>query len=251
MLGELRMRCVQAGFFVVVIGVWYLVSVERWINPILFPRLGNVVEQLGKLVGSPGLAGDIGVTLGELAIAFGIAAGAGILLGYVVSASRYLTAVYEPMLAAVYAIPLIVFFPTFILFFGTGVTSKIAFGMVYGFFPIVLNTIGGFRQVNRQLRVVAASMGASEAQILRRVLLPAALPTVLVGLRLGFVACFASILAGEMLASDRGIGHDIAQAAQVMEMAKMFAYVMLVILGAFLFNMSLAALESRRRTGSP
>jgi ABC-type nitrate/sulfonate/bicarbonate transport system permease component len=248
MLQTVTSRAVQVGFFGAILLAWYVVSVERLINPILLPRLGSVAAQFGKLIVSPTLAGDIGVTLGELAAAFVTAACAGIALGYVVSASKYLTAVYEPMLASLYAIPLIVFFPTFILFFGTGSKSKIAFGMVYGFFPIVLNTIAGFRQVDRQLLVVAQSMGASEMQILRRVLLPAALPVVLTGLRLGFIACFASILAGEMLASDRGIGHDIAQAAQVMEMAKMFAYVMLVVVGAFIFNLSLSALEARQKT---
>ena len=151
------------------------------------------------------------------------------------------------MLAGVYAIPLVVFFPTFILLFGTGPNSKIALGAVYAFFPIALNTIVGFGQVDRRLIAAARSMGASDTQLLRRVLLPAALPFVATGMRIAFIACFASVLAGEMLASVHGLGYEIAQSGAMMNLATMFGYVTLVVLTAFVFNFSLGAFEARQR----
>ena len=80
------------------------------------------------------------------------------------------TLVFEPLLAGIFAVPLVVFLPLFILFFGIGMESKIAFGASYAFFPIVLNTIGGISQVDPRFVTVAQSMGASEQQIFRRVL---------------------------------------------------------------------------------
>jgi len=145
-----------------------------------------------------------------------------------------------------YTIPLIIFFPTFILFFGTGVKSKIALGCLAAFFPIALNTIAGFTTVDRTLRTAALTFGASRMQLLRRVLLPGAFPIILTGLRIAFIPCFASVLAGEIISSDSGLGHQISQNAQMMETARMFSYVILVIIIAALFNLGLSTWESRK-----
>jgi len=88
--------------------------------------------------------------------------------GYFVGRSRYAVLVFEPLLAGLFAIPIVVFLPVFILFFGIGMESKIAFGATYSFFPIALNTIGGISQVDPRFITVARSMGASDAQLFRR-----------------------------------------------------------------------------------
>ena len=98
-------------------------------------------------------------------MAVAIASSLGLTIGYLVGRSRYATLVFEPLLAGVFAVPLVVFLPLFILFFGIGVESKIAFGASYAFFPIVLNTIGGISQVDPRFVTVARSMGASERQL--------------------------------------------------------------------------------------
>ena len=124
--------------------------------------------------------------------------------------------VFEPLLASVFAVPLVVFLPLFILFFGIGVESKIAFGAAYAFFPIALNTIGGISQVDPRFVTVARSMGASERQLFRRVLLPAALPVIATGLRIGCTIGFLSILGSEMIAGLRGLGSRIVTLAEGM-----------------------------------
>ena len=83
-------------------------------------------------------------------------------------------------------------------------------------------------------------------QLLRRVLLPGAFPIILTGLRIAFIPCFASVLAGEIISSDSGLGHQISQNAQMMETARMFSYVILVIIIAALFNLGLSTWESRK-----
>jgi ABC-type nitrate/sulfonate/bicarbonate transport system permease component len=139
--------------------------------------------------------------LTEIAIAFAISCSAGVTLGYLISRSTYLIRVFEPLLAGIYAVPIILFLPLFVLFFGLGPGSKIAIGVSTSFFPIVLNTIAGFGYVDRIFITAARSMGASNVQMFRHVLLPAALPVILTGLRIGFTVTLLSVLGSETLAS--------------------------------------------------
>jgi ABC-type nitrate/sulfonate/bicarbonate transport system permease component len=243
---RLATRLVQAAFFVVLLGAWSIESALHLINPILFPRIGDVAKNFLIVITSPATLTDIWTTMSTFGAAYLIAIILGITVGYVVSTSRLFTKTYEPMLAAFYTVPLLIFFPTFILFFGTGVKSKMALGCLAAFFPIALNTIAGFNGVDLNLRTAAMSFGASRLQMLRRVLLPGAFPIILTGLRVAFIPCFASVLAGEIIASDSGLGHQISQNAQMMETARMFAYVILVIIIAAGFNLLLSTWESRR-----
>ena len=122
---------------------------------------------------------------------------------------------------------------------------KIAFGASYAFFPIVLNTIGGISQVDPRFVTVARSMGAGERQLFRRVLLPASLPVIITGLRIGFTIGFLSILGSEMIAGLRGLGNRIVTLAEGMNTAEMFAYILLVILLAIGLNVSLTNIQRR------
>src|SRR5262249_61931728 len=122
----------------------------------------------------------------ELAAAFAIAASSGVFVGYLISRSQYRIRVLEPLFAGIYSVPIILFLPLYVLFFGLGPASKIALGATIGFFPIALHTIARFRYVARVLVVPARSLGASDLQLFRYVLLPAALAIILRGVRMRF-----------------------------------------------------------------
>jgi ABC-type nitrate/sulfonate/bicarbonate transport system permease component len=184
-------------------------------------------------------------TLGELAAAFSIAVAGGLTTGYLISRSAYLTKVFEPLFAGIYAIPIILFLPLFVLFFGLGPASKIAIGATISFFPITLSTIAGFSGVDRLYVTAARSMGASDHHLFRFVLLPAALPVILTGLRMGFTVALLSIIGSETLASLGGLGHRIVSLAESMEMAPMFAYIVFVIAIATVLNAIVSTLEAR------
>ena len=113
------------------------------------------------------------------------------------------------------------------------------------FFPIVLSTIAGFGYVDRIFVTAARSMGASDWQMFRHVLLPAALPVILTGLRIGFTVTLLAILGSETIASLAGLGHHIVQLAEGMETARMFAYIAFAVLIAALLNATVTALERR------
>jgi ABC-type nitrate/sulfonate/bicarbonate transport system permease component len=238
-------RGVQVGFLALVALVWYYVASARLVSPIFLPPLPQVFEKLVQVVQTGRFYENMAVTLFELFVAFIVASICGLLIGFLVGRSRYATIVLEPLLAGVFAVPLIVFLPLYILFFGIGVESKIAFGASYAFFPVVLNTIGGISQVDQRLITVARSMGANERQLFRRVLVPAALPVIATGLRIGFTIGFLSILGSETISGLRGLGTRIANLSEGMNTPEMFAYILLVILLAIILNVSLTNLQRR------
>jgi ABC-type nitrate/sulfonate/bicarbonate transport system permease component len=244
---KLLSRGVQAGFVLVLLAAWYLGTTYGRISPILLPNPVNVFDELMDVLRTGEFIDDLRITLGEVAAAFSISATMGVGLGYLISRSQYAIRVFEPLFAGIYAVPIILFLPLYVLFFGLGPASKIALGVTTSFLPIVLNTIAGFGYVDRIFILSARSMGASEFQLFRWVLLPAALPVILTGLRMGFATALLAIIGSETLASLGGLGHHIVQLAEAMEMARMFAYIVFVVAIAASLNAVVSAIEARGR----
>ncbi|MBX9824160.1 MAG: ABC transporter permease [Xanthobacteraceae bacterium] len=240
-------RVVQVTFLVALVLLWYFGTTRWGINPLLLPNPVKVWAELKDILATGEYLPDLQVTLSEIAIAFLISCTSGITLGYLISRSQYLIRVFEPLLAGIYSIPIILFLPLYVLFFGLGPGSKIAIGTTISFFPIVLNTIAGFGYVDRIFITAARSMGASDVQMFRYVLLPAALPVILTGLRIGFTVALLSILGSETLASLAGLGHRIVHLAEAMETARMFAYIAFVVVIAATLNTTVSALEKRSK----
>ena len=240
-------RLLQLGFVVGLLLVWYLASTQWGVSHLLLPNPVNVWFQLVDVIRTGAFIPDLKVTLEELLIAFAIATSLGVTLGYLIARSPYMIKVFEPLFAGIYSIPIILFLPLYVLFFGLGPASKIALGATIGFFPVVLNTISGFGYVDRTLVTAARAMGANDVQMFRYVLLPAALPVVLAGLRMGFTVALLSVIGSETIASLAGLGHRIVDLAENMDMARMFAYIVFVVAIAALLNTLVSILERRGR----
>lgn len=242
---RLASRLVQVGFLAAVLLLWYLATTRWGVNKLLLPNPLNVWDQLADVIAKGEYLNDLRITLTELAIAFLISTVGGTLLGYAISRSLYLIKVFEPLFAGIYSIPIILFLPLYVLFFGLGPASKIALGTTISFFPVVLSTIAGFGNVDRMLVTAAKSMGASDYQMFRYVLMPAALPVILSGLRMGFTVALLSIIGSETIASLGGLGHRIVNLAENMDMARMFAYIVFAIAIAAFLNTVVSVLEAR------
>jgi ABC-type nitrate/sulfonate/bicarbonate transport system permease component len=240
-------RAVQIGFVVGVILLWYFGTAYWGISRILLPNPLNVWTELKDVLASGEYLPDLQVTLTEVAIAFTISCTTGVATGYLISRSQFLIRVFEPLLAGFYSVPIILFLPLYVLFFGLGPGSKIALGTTISFFPIVLNTIAGFGYVEKIFIVAARSMGASDLQMFRYVLLPAAFPVILTGLRIGFTVTLLSVLGSETIASLAGLGHKIVHLAEAMETARMFAYIAFAVVIAGLLNSAVSSLERRAK----
>src|SRR5580698_449425 len=168
-------RLVQIGFLAGVLALWYVATTRWGVNRLLLPNPVAVWQQLLDVLHSGEYLPDLRVTLTELAVAFFLAVTSGTIVGFFVSRTRYTVRVFDPLFAGIYSIPIILFLPLYILFFGLGPASKIALGTTISFFPIAIATIAGFSNVDRTLVTAARSMGASNSQLFRYVLVPAAL----------------------------------------------------------------------------
>ena len=241
----LASRAVQVTFLIVLIALWYLATTRWKVSPLLLPNPVRVLADFWEILKTGEFIGDLRVTLGELAAAFAISATSGVIVGYVISRSQYRIRVFEPLFSAIYSVPIILFLPLYVLFFGLGPASKIALGATISFFPIALNTIAGFGYVDKVLVTAARSMGASDVQLFRYVLLPAAFPIILTGMRMGFTVALLSIIGSETIASLAGLGHRIVHLAEGMEMAQMFAYIIFVVAIAAFLNTVVSTLEAR------
>jgi ABC-type nitrate/sulfonate/bicarbonate transport system permease component len=241
----LASRVVQVTFLVTLVVLWYLATTRWRVSPLLLPNPVLVWNNFWDIIRTGEFLGDLRVTLTELALAFAISSTSGVILGYLISRSQYRIRVFEPLFSAIYSVPIILFLPLYVLFFGLGPASKIALGATISFFPITLNTIAGFGYVDKVLVTAARSMGASDYQLFRYVLLPAALPIILTGMRMGFTVALLSIIGSETIASLAGLGHRIVHLAEGMEMARMFAYIVFVVFIAATLNMLVSALEAR------
>jgi ABC-type nitrate/sulfonate/bicarbonate transport system permease component len=128
-------RAVQVVFVLGLMVLWYLATTRWKVSHLLLPNPVIVWQELKDVLGSFEFWPDLRITLTELAIAFAISSIGGITLGYVLSRSQFLIRVFEPLMAGIYSIPIILFLPLYILFFGLGPASKIALGTTISFFP--------------------------------------------------------------------------------------------------------------------
>src|ERR1700730_5659510 len=220
----------------------------------VLPRIGAIPELFLPSLSSTLQAGwsDAGeyghalmVTLYEVAVAMVFACGGGILAGAVVGSLPRPRVLIMPMVSSLYAVPLVILYPVFTVWLGIGSESKIAFASVYGFLPTMLATAAGIQTIDPQLLLAARSMGATLPQRMTRVVIPAAIPTVLSGLRVGGALVIVGVVVSEMLISSAGIGYLISRYRTILESAHVFAGVLLVLALAIAFNGLIRLIERR------
>jgi ABC-type nitrate/sulfonate/bicarbonate transport system permease component len=238
-------RSIQFGLVAILFGAWWSVTHSQQGLMLLLPQPERVWDQMQALWTSGRLWAAAAITFDTIGKAYAIAATAGIAVGFLVTRSKNLVRIFEPMLAGLFAVPLTLFFPLFVVFFGIGPQSKVAYAATYSFFPIALYTIAAFSSVDELYLRAVRSMGAGSLAQFRYVYLPAAMPVTLTGLRIGFFICIASVLGGETLAAAAGIGKSIALAAELMETARLYAWIAFVVIASVMLNLLALAAETR------
>jgi NitT/TauT family transport system permease protein len=178
-----------------------------------------------------------------LTILFGL--GLGLTLGLWRSAGE----VAEPILGALYAIPKITLYPVILLCFGLGLPAKVAFGVAHGVFPVMIMTITGVRAIRPVVLKTARVMGLDARTTVATVLLPAALPEIFTGLRIGIVLAMFGALIGELFAADRGLGFLLMRGVERGDIAGTMALSLLLFVFAVLWGIGLLAIDRRLRHG--
>ena len=242
----MRVALVRIALLLAIFVIWELVA--RALNPLLYVPPSKVFPALGKLLQLdpfPYLPEHLWLTLREILVAYGLAVSAGLGIGFGLGLWRTLGEVYAPILSALYAVPSVVWYPSLMLFFGLDAASKIAFGFLLGFFPIVLTVLAGIRQVDRHLVTVALSMGARPFTLFVKVLVPSMASTLVSGLRAGLALSVVGVIVGEVLGSRAGLGHLLNHTYGLFMTPEYVALVFIAVVMVLAID-GLAALVERR-----
>ncbi len=195
--------------------------------------------------GLPDVQTNVLLTIYELIFAFGIAASFGLLIGTLIGQFKIIEESFEPLVVALLAVPNFVLFPIMFLIFSIGPRSDIAFGAYLGFFPIVANTIAGYRQADTQLVTFAKSVGASRFSIFTKVILPSSVGPIVSGLKQGFSLCTIGVVGGEILAPVSGIGFLLTTSVGFFFTPQLYALIILTVLIALVGNAILSLIERK------
>lgn len=216
--------------YVVVAGtvlvVWWALTATGAVKPLLLADPGQVWVALVRLSQHPSsIFGPIGVTVNETAIAFVIASVLAIPIGLFVGSSELLRRAYEPLLTTASALPLVILYPVLAATLGVGSSSKVALGLLYAFFPVAIATAQASAHIDRRLMVAAQVMGASRAQSVRAVVLPAISLPVIAGMRVALALGMVTIIAAEFISGSDGVGYYLAASSQSLDTPTLFAWV--------------------------
>jgi len=187
----------------------------------------------------------VAATARALAISFAISAAGGVALGLLLGFHRFSGDVAAPILTSLYTVPKITLYPVLLLVFGLGLPAKIAFGVIHGIIPVMLFAMGAVRHINPVYVRTARVMRLSPWQLGWTVLLPAVLPEVMTGLRVGFALTLLGVIIGEMFASQHGLGFMIVNGINVHDVKTMTAVILLLVCFSAGTNLLLLWVERR------
>ncbi len=190
-------------------------------------------------------------TVLEALAGYAIGAGAGLVLGFLLARIDLIYRVVQPFIIGFYGIPRIALAPLFILWFGIGISSKIAVAAVMTFFIVLINTIAGIRSVPVQLLQVTRVMGASEWALNWKVVFPSATPFIIAGLQIAVPQAMIGAIVGEFISSNRGVGHLINRASGWLDTPGLFAGILALMAVVLLMNYGVTAIGNRLMRWNP
>ncbi|WP_083656144.1 ABC transporter permease [Mongoliimonas terrestris] len=230
-----------AGFLL----AWQIGSTYGWINPTVFPPLDRILAATWSGVAGGALIDDVAISLQRSGLAFAAAVGLGVPLGLFMGQIRSVEQALDPILQFFRQTSALALYPVFILLLGLGEASKVFVIFWATLFPILLATIGGVKEVDRKLIEMAATFGASRSTIFRKVVLPASVPSIFVGLRLSATTALLLLIAAEMIGANKGLGFQVMNAQYNFQIPQMFAAILLLALLGLSANAALVALQRR------
>lgn len=205
-------RLTTLAVFFATLGIWYLASASGWVSPFLLPSPHTVFDTLIELAGSGVLAKHTLISLRRVASGYLLAIAAAVPFALLFSLSNPLRRAIEPLLEFLRQIPPLAMMPLLILWLGIGEAQKIGIIVLSCFFPIFLGVRGGIAAVDRKLIDVGTVCGFGRAEIMLRIVLPSALPAIVVGLRIGLGYSWRALVGAELIASSAGLGYMIVDA---------------------------------------
>lgn len=231
------------------LAMWEVAPPIFGIPPVLVPPLSLTIREGAE--NFEVFARNFLITLQGASAAILISCMFGVSIGSILGANRFLARTLLPLASSLYAVPLVILYPLFTVWLGIGVPSKIAFGAFFGVFPTLLATASGVATIPRQYRVLAFSLRLNLFQEVTRVLIPAAIPAVVNGLRLGGALAIVGVIVSEMLASTGGVGYLISYYRTLLDTPLVFFAIIFVVGLVVAFDILMRALEKSVRHWMP
>jgi sulfonate transport system permease protein len=225
--------------------LWSLAATRGWAPPQLLPAPRVVGETLIEQVRSGDLFVNLGISLARVAGGFALGSIVGLALGVVMGLSRTVESYLYPTFKAVSQVPVLGWLPLAMMVLGIGEALKVVLIAHACLVPIALNTLKGIRSVPKGYVDVARAFRFSHAQLLRRVIFPATVPSIFVGVRYGLTAAWLSLVTVELLASSEGLGFLIVWGRQLFQLDLVLAAIVMVGLTGLLLDKGLATIEAR------
>jgi NitT/TauT family transport system permease protein len=221
---------------------WEILVRTGRLSTLFFPAPTVIVSSAIEMIRSGELQDHLGATLVRMLVGLSLGGLPGLIVGVALGTSRGLRKVVDPIIAALHPIPKISILPLFMIFFGIGELSKVVVIAVAAFFPMMINSMAAVRQINPTFFEVASSYGASTRMIYRRVVIPASLPVVMVGLRLAVNAALLITVAIEIINAREGLGALIWFGWQTLRTADLYVSLSVIAVLGLVLNFALQQL---------
>lgn len=216
-------RVLGWGSVALVIIVWEVAARVTGVSSLYLPKPTQIVVSLIEMFRNGALIVDLGWTLYRIFAGFGLAIVIGTGLGIWIATSFRVRAIADMFIAMLYPLPKVTLIPLLVIWLGTGGPFMLTISFLGAIFPIVINTVLGVRQCDPGLVLAARDLGANAQQIVRRVLLPSAIPSIFAGIRLGLGVSIILVVAAEMVVGKLGLGARLYLSGQILETEQVFA----------------------------
>jgi len=216
--------------------IFWEIAARWWVDPMFLSPPSRVLTSLQAVFETRGVPAALRITFWELGVAFVLSVAIGLAIGLAVGLQSFARKSFMPIILLLYGTPQITILPLFILYFGIGPASKIAFGVSHGFFPIVVTIVAGVQNIKPILLISARSMGANRWQILRHVVFPHMIPSFFAGMRLGMTGVLLGVLLAELYVSTAGIGYYTTLFTQNFDPTRLLGLIGVLAAMAILLN---------------
>lgn len=225
--------------------IWEVLSRMGVVSPTYVPAPISIVTAGWGMLLSGEIHQNVLASLYRIASGYAIGVCIGIAAGLLLGFFRWVDAIVTPIIYSLYPIPKIALLPLFILWLGIGETPKITIIAVGVFFPVVINTYSGVRNVDPILIKAAVTFGAKPVNVIRKVILPASLPMIFAGLKLSAGYTMLLLISAEMIAADKGVGAMILHYGNLMMTTNLMVGIVILSVWGLLFNRTLAWAERK------
>ncbi len=235
----------QVGIVVLLLCAWELAASQDWIDPFFWSQPTEVASEARRYFGSGEVWTDSFFTIRSAVIGFILGTTLGSTLGMSLWWSTLAARVVEPLIVAAHAVPKLAFAPLFVIIFGLGLQSKVAMVIALTLVTTALTAHAGVKAVDPDLITLLDSLGASKAQVFRKVVAPSALPWIASALRINIGLSLTGAIVGEMIGSRQGLGRMVFHAATVYNVGRIWTGAMLLAAIALTMYAAVSWLERR------